>query len=280
MKKFFSLLGFLTILSLSFFYTEKIVDVVKEYDDIMIQIKKENDKYKTDPINSIIKDNTIIPGIKGKQINIEQSYSKMKRYGKYNDKLIIYEDVTPELSITNNFNQYVIGGNSSKMMVSLIFLVNASDDIDEIIKIVDKKNIKVNFFVDGKWVEENNDLMISLINNKHIIGNLSYNRDYLDSSYVYADTIIKKIGKQNTGYCYNEIDNNAALKLCSLYNNYTIRPNMILKNNYIQNIKSVKSGDIISFEINKSLEDDLNLVIDYIKSKGLKIENLNTLLKE
>ena len=36
MKRFFEILGFLSLVCFSFFYTEKTIDVVKEVDDIMI----------------------------------------------------------------------------------------------------------------------------------------------------------------------------------------------------------------------------------------------------
>lgn len=281
MKKFFSIIGVATILCLSFFYTEKITSVVKEYDDIMIQIKEENNTYKVEATDATIEENTIIPGVKGKQINEDKSYGKMKRYGKFNDNLIVYQDIIPIISIKNNLDKYVISGNINKLMVSLIFLVEENDNIDNILKILNKNNIKANFFVDGNWLEKNNELLVSLINEGHNVGNLSYNRDYTDSSYPWADTIIKKIGKQDFGYCYNEVEDAVALKLCSLYNNYTIRPSVIIKNNPLKEIQeNIKSGSIISFKITSSLEQELNSIIKYIKSKGLTIETLSNHLEE
>ena len=38
----------------------------------MIKLNEIKDKYKTDPINAVIEENTIIPGINGKEINIRQ----------------------------------------------------------------------------------------------------------------------------------------------------------------------------------------------------------------
>ena len=281
MKRFFSIIGIITILCLSFFYTEKITMVVKEYDDIMIQIKNENQTYKIEPIDAIIKSNTIIPGLSGKEIDEDKTYSKMKRYGKFNKNLIIYKNITPTISIKDNLNKYIIGGNSKKLMVSLIFLVESNSKIDEVNKILEKNNIKANFFIDGNWLENNNQLVTELINNGHNIGNLSYNRDYTNPSYPWADTIIKKIGKQDFSYCYNDQDDELSLNLCALYNNYTIRPNVIIKNNALKQVKeNIKSGSIISFKITKDLENELDVIIKYIKSKGLTIETLNNHLKE
>lgn len=281
MKKFFSIIGVLTILSFSFFYTEKLTNVVKEYDDIMIQIKDANNQYKVEPNNAIIDGNTIIPGIKGKEINQDKTYSKMKRYGKFDSDLIVYQDIDPTISIKNNFDKYVISGNPNKRMVSYIFLVENNDKIDKILKILEKNSLKGNFFIDGNWLENNNQLLVDLIKKGHNIGNLSYNRDYTNSSYPWTDTIIKKIGKQDFGYCYLEEENSIALKLCSLYNNYTIKPSIIVQNNPFKTVEeNIKSGSIISFKITNSLEKELDSIIQYTKSKGFDIQTLNNHLEE
>ena len=281
MKKFFSVIGVISILCISFFYTEKMTTVIKEYDDIMIQIKEENKNYKVEAIDAIIKDNTIIPGLKGKQIDEDSSYSKMKRYGKFNNNLIVYKAVNPKISLEDNFDKYVIGGNPSKRMVSFIFLVEKNSKIDNILEILNKNRIVANFFIDGNWLEDNNEKVITLIENGHNIGNLSYDRDYTDSSYPWSDTIIKKIAKQDFSYCYTESEDNVALKLCSLYHNYTIKPTMVIKNNPLKEVQeNLNSGNIFSFVINNSVEKELPTIIKYIESKGFSIETLSNHLAE
>ena len=281
MKKFFSVIGVISILCISFFYTEKMTTVIKEYDDIMIQIKEENKNYKVEAIDAIIKDNTIIPGLKGKQIDEDSSYSKMKRYGKFNNNLIVYKAVNPKISLEDNFDKYVIGGNPSKRMVSFIFLVEKNSKIDNILEILNKNKIAANFFIDGNWLEDNNEKAITLIENGHNIGNLSYDRDYTDISYTWSDTIIKKIAKQDFSYCYTESEDNVALKLCSLYHNYTIKPTMVIKNNPLKEVQeNLNPGNIFSFVINNSVEKELPTIIKYIESKGFSIETLSNHLAE
>lgn len=281
MKKMFEALGILSLVCLSFLYTEKTANVVKEYDDIMIAIKQENENYKVDPIDAIIENDTIIPGMNGKEININKSYSQMRRYGKFNSSLLVYRDVSPNLSITKQYEKYVISGNTNKKMVSLIFLVEENDSIDTILKMLTQKQVKANFFVDGKWLENHNDELLLLIEQGHNVGNLSYNRDYTDSSFAWMDTFIKKVGKQNIGYCYNEVADSTALKLCALSQNYTIRPNIRIKEYPLKEIKSqVVSGSIISFPITEIVEKELSLIINYIESKGYQIATLEEHLSE
>lgn len=281
MKKIFEGIGILSLVCLSFLYTEKAVDVVKEYDEIMVSIKEENENYKIEAKDAVIHEDTIIPGMKGKEVNINKSYSKMKRYGKFNSNLLEYNEILPTVTIQDNYEKYIISGNAEKNMVSLIFLVEENDSINDILKVLDEKEIKGNFFVDGKWLENHNEELVELIEQGHNVGNLSYNRDYTDSSYAWMDTFIKKVGKQEIGYCYNEVADSNALKLCALSKNYTIRPNIIVKNYPLKEIKDqLSAGSMISIPINKTVQKELPVIINYIVSKGYQITTLMEHLSE
>lgn len=265
----------------SFFYTEKTVSVVKEYDDIMINIRGMEKQYKKEPIDATINGNKIIPGLSGRKIDLNRSYSKMKRYGKFEESLIVLKKIKPNNLLEKNKHKYIISGNKDKKNVSLIFLVDKNDNIDEIINILDKKGVKGNFFVDLKWLEKNSNLIPILVRENHVVGNLSHNMDYLDSSFVWMETIIEKIGNQKVGYCYTEKENKDLINICKKNNNYTIMPNIIVEVNPYTNVKEkLVSGSIISFKINNNLIEELPIVINYIKSKDYKIENLNIHLEE
>lgn len=276
MKKLFQIIGFISLIGFSFFYTEKTISVVKEYDDIMINIKSVSNKYQKDYIDASIVGNKIIPGVSGVKVDLNRSYSKMKRYGSFEESLIVLKKVNPSILLEKNKHKYIISGNQNKKTVSLIFLVDVNSNIDNIIKILDKKGVKGNFFVDGKWLEKNSNLVPILIRENHVIGNLSYNNDYLDSSFVWMETIIEKIGKQSVGYCYTEVENKDIIDTCKLNDNYTIMPSIVVKNSpYMEVRENLKSGSIISFKINSRLEEELPIIINFIKSRGYKIENLN-----
>ncbi|MBE6160167.1 MAG: hypothetical protein E7157_03880 [Lactobacillales bacterium] len=281
MKKLFQIIGFISLMGFSFFYTEKTISVVKEYDDIMINIRSIEKEYKKEPIQAIITGNKIIPGISGSKIDINRSYSKMKRYGKFEKSLIVLKKIEPNNLLEKNKHKYIVSGNKNKKMISLIFLVDKNDSIDEIINILDKKEIKGNFFVDLKWLEKNNNLIPILVRENHIVGNLSHNMDYLDSSFIWMETIIEKIGNQSIGYCYSEKENKDIISICKKNNNYTIMPNIIIEDNPYTNVKEkLVSGGIISFKINDNLIEELPIIINFIKSKGYKVENLNIHLEE
>jgi len=280
MKKFFESLGLITLVCFSFFYTEKTTSVVKELDDIMIKIKEVAPNYTKKVEEAIITEDTIVPGISGKEVDINTSYQNMRKIGTFNEKYLEYNYVEPKELLKNNLNKYIVGGNSNKKQVSLLFLVEERSKIDDILKILNNNEVKANFFVDGNWFENNNDTVIGLIEDKHIVGNLSYNRDYTNSSFIWMDTIIKKIGKQKNSYCY-KTDNKKDLENCALQKDYTISPTIEIDNYPLINLKNnLKGGNIISFKINNILIKELDLIIKHIKAKDLKIVTLETLLSE
>lgn len=281
MKNFFQSIGIISLLCFSFIYTEKTVTVVKEFDEIMVQIREQNDSYKVEAVDATVTSNTIIPGISGSEIDIDKSYSKMKRYGKYNEKLLEYKDVRPNISLHNNINKYIVQGNKNKNMISLLFLVESSDSISRILNTLSNKKVKATFFVDGAWVEKNNEVLIQIINEGHEIGNLGYNYSYTNSSFSWLDNKIKKVSGQKYGYCYSENDNKQTLSICSVNSNYIIRPNIIVKDNPTITVKdNIVPGSFISLPINETVMEELPVIIDFINSKGFSINTLGVHLEE
>ena len=281
MRKFFRNIGIISLICFSFYFTEKTVNVIKDADELMIEIKNKQDNYYIEPIDGIIKDNTFIPGVSGKKVNTDKSYKRMKEYGLFNDSLLIYDIVKPKNQLKNNFDKYIISGNTTKKQVSIILTIYNSNYLDALLNILSDNNIYVNFFVDGLWLEDNSNFLSRFISGGHDIGNISYNLDYEDSSYPWMDNIIKKATQSETNYCYNIKDNEKALEVCSRYNNYTIRPSIILDSNYLHSIKEkLKAGSIISLPLDREVLKLLPTINNYIKSKGLEVVTLKELLKE
>ena len=279
MKKIFEIIGFLSLMLFTFTYTSKISMVIKENDDLLSQIKEVSTQYKKDPINATIKDNTIVAGVSGSQIDIDESYSKMKKLNQFNSNLFVYEKVKPDISVANNYDKYIVGG--IKNEVSIIFLVEENNKIDSILNILDEYEIKANFVVDGNWFENNYTKIIDLIENDYIIGSLGYNYNYDVSGINWMNTIVTKIGNQNDTYCYAEVENEKNLNICKNNKSYTIKPNIIVKNNPLITIKNnLKKGSIISLKINDEVKNQLPLIIEYINSRDYNIVNLEEFLDE
>ena len=261
LKKTFQIIGLIGIVCFSFFITEKTTNVVKKVDDIMISIKENMSEYERESKDAEIIDDSIIPGISGREVNVEKSYKNMRKNGYYSDKLFIYNYIKPNISLNDNKDKYIIKGPADKRMVSLLFIVD-DENIDSIISILDNYKISANFFI------SNTTSLDDLINKNHIIG-----LNVIDSNSIsYIDNAVKSLNKQSNGFC---IASNDYKQLCLDLDNYLIKPTYI-NDNILENVKKeVESGSILAFRINRELKKDLSNIIIYLKNKGYNIDNLN-----
>lgn len=273
MKKIFQLIGLISLTCFSFFMTEKTAMMVNEMDEIMIEIKTKKDNYKLDFIDAKIEGEDIIPGINGREVNVNKSYKNMKSNGYYSDKLYIYDYSKPNISLIDNMDKYIIKGNPNKRMVSLIFVLKENDDVTSILTIINNYNIKATFFVDYTWFTNNTDKIQEIIKKGHIVSPIM--EDYSDSNFEWMDIVIKNINKQRYGFCYNTNYSENNLKECILKNNYTIKPLEINEKTPLVDIKNkLESGSLLSLRVNTQLKKELSTIIIYIKSKGLLLANL------
>ena len=281
MKKFFQMIGILTLMVGSFVYTEKVGTTAKLNDTLLTEIKSKKDGYKENAIEPIINDDTIIPGVNGKEVDTEKSYEAMSKIGYFDDKLLVYKPLEVENTLDKNKDKYVINGNNTKMDVTLLFKVDNNDDITYIIKLLNQKEIKATFFIESKYLEKHHNQIIKLVQNGHTVGNLSNNEDYEDSDFVWMKTILTNIGPQIYNYCYTEKPNKEILKICSIQNSITIMPQIIIKSKpYLNLKKQILPGSIVSLEVNSALNNEIETILNYISSKGYNIKSLEELLKE
>ena len=108
----------------SYFYLKNASFFIRENDSLMKTIKEKQNKYNKDPINAIITNNTMIPGISGKKINLEKSYKKMKAINSFQESLLIYDKVQPEISINNIYDKVIVSGNLNINNISVITYLN------------------------------------------------------------------------------------------------------------------------------------------------------------
>lgn len=270
MKKLFNAIGIISLVIISFVYTEKTMTVVREYDDIMIEIRKQNNISK---IDGIIEDDTIIPGILERKININESYRRMKKIGFYNQELLVYEKQDNKTSLKNNYDKYIISGNKSKNMISLIFILDWNTNIENIKKIINRNEIEVSFVVDENWISNNNELLNVLVKENHSIIIKEKN------NFNWVNMIIQDVLKQNT-FCYVNNKDNEILNMCKNKKINTILP-IEIKNNYlIETKKYLDSGVLLSYKVSENLEKNLDMIIKYIKNKGYTISNIVEHLEE
>lgn len=273
LKKILKISAVLLLVGFSFFYTEKVTLIARNSDPIMRAIKKEESNKKVSNVNPVINKDEYIMGINGCEIDVDKSYSKMRSVGEFKEELIVMKETSNDKDLTD---KYVIGGNNKEKKVSLIFIVNR--DIDSnLTDYINDKNIKVNYFIDGKYLEENMITVKFLSENSNIYY-LGENEEYSDENMLYHNNLISMNGSNEPKYCFTSDKDNNTLKLCNDYDMVTIKSD-VLKDNIYKRIKDKLNNGVI-FAIDSDNIDEIKVSINYILSKGYNIISLEDLLSE
>ncbi|MDV3426254.1 MAG: polysaccharide deacetylase family protein [Bacillota bacterium] len=191
---------------------------------------------------------------------------------------------------------YNVDRNDKK--IALTFDVNWGDNnIDEILDILDKYDIKASFFIIGKWAEENKTEVIKLYERGQEIGNHSYSHKYFSriskenmrSEIVKCDNVIEKIiGIKPYLFRFPSGEyNNMAVDMAYNTSHFPVQWSVDSIDwkeqgrdiEYYRTVSSTKSGDIILFHTNtKYTPENLPRVIETLKSKGFDIISVSELI--
>ena len=257
MKKYGKYILFSILVLLSFYTTNKTANLVRNQDPILKEIRNISLEKKEDFVNAVIEDDYIIPGMYGSIIDELKSLAKMKEQDVFNNLYLVSQPIKPNISLSDNLDKIIIKGNSKKQQVSFVIDENSSKKIKDYLV---KNNIKAsllitkdNFSKDSYFEQINNDL----------------------KNYKELDKTLKK-NKINTNICVLD-NNNSNLKFCKSKKKYLVKPGMFLDNANIIEIKTkLDSGSIIYIKDATYLD----CLVEYIKSKDLKIVPLSQLISE
>ncbi len=270
--KIIKIIGLFFLFAISFFYTEKVLSVILDQDEIMIKVKDYAKNMNTNPTNATIIDDTIIPGNTGRYVNINASYKAMKKIGYFEPTLTVYETIYPEISIYNNYNKYLIKGNTNKNNVALIYIINNNNIVENIINITTKYNIKLNLFIDSSYLNNNINILDKLKYNE--IYNYGLKGNYTKDNLIISNNIINNKSNNHSNLCLflkkdaKSLENCTNSKMTSIYVD-------VITNSY--NIKdNLTNGKIYIIDNTK----ELTSVIKYIISKGYNIVPLSELITE
>ena len=274
MKKLFKIFGIITFLCFSFFYTDRVMNVISDKDPLKQEIINLSNNYKLSSNEAVVSGDTIIPGSNGREVNIDKSYKKMRTGNVFNDKLLVFNVIYPEYKLKDNMDKYIINGNINKKEVSIVFIINNDNNIDKIISILDNKKVVSNLFIEYNYLF-NNINKIKKYNNHNIY---SYSDKYTYDTLIIGNNIITRTMNNKPIYCLSKTKNKDNINVCSYSNMYTIIPSV---NGGYNDIKSnLSNGNIILLDTSINIVNELNLIINFINSKGYDIVGLDKLLSE
>ena len=264
MREIIKKISLLILICFSFFYTDKVINYINLNSSLMKKIDSIKDEYRVEEVNGIIDEDTIIPGISGKKININKSFDNMKEYNTFIEDYLVYDNIVPSIKLDDNKDKYIIKGNNNKKEVALLFIVT-SNNIDRI-KDISKITLFINhdtLTIDNINKYKNNE--IYTYGNKGI-----YNKNIL----INDNSLINNLSNNRSKYCLTKEKNSSVIKICKDNEMYTIIPNIIGNYNDIKD--NLSNGSIILLDSINNLDN----IIKYIENKGYKIVYLDKLLEE
>ena len=262
----------------SFYYTDKIIDTAKSKDPIMIKIKEYQEESEKPVTNATLTKTTMLTGESGLAIDATKSYEKMKKIDQFNTNLLEYVKIKPEITKENNLDKLIEGKNTKDKITGFIFKIEDIAVLKQIIYILNKNEVSATFFMDGKLIEDNLLTLNEIFKNSNALGIYSYNNKENEASFRYVKGLIERNIKTPAPYCLyiNEEFSNTCIK----NKTNTIKPTLIEKNLYNFMKEKKQNGYLYEIKPNKLNIKELNSTIIYLKQKGYKIVNINTLLKE
>ena len=127
----------------SFYYTEKIANIMQNKSPIMQQINDVETSYVIKSIDATITNDYIVPGIMGRMVNKTKSYVNMKAFGIFNEYYLIFDEVKPNISLEENKDKVIKEGNKNKKAVAFLL----EDGNAEIKNYFKENKIKASLFI-------------------------------------------------------------------------------------------------------------------------------------
>lgn len=256
MKNLFKYIGLTAIILFSFYYTEKMGNIVINNSSLVAEINENSVDYNIEAVSAVIEDDYIIPGLNGYTVNVLKSYDNMRYLDTFNSYYLEYDTVAPNVSLENNKDKIIKYGNKNKNAVSIII----ENNID-IINYSKEKNIKITRLVNHNNYEKN--AYYEQVNN-----------DY--EEYKKVESMLNN-SNLNKNIC---LVNSNIIDICKQYKKYLVESSVTLNNYNLASIKDrIDSGYIIYINDNVGLTD-YKILIRQLYYQDLDIINLSDLIKE
>lgn len=181
-RKYVNLFVFIIILALVFDpvtnnHIPVSSDVVNKHDSLYNEIQDKSETFSVEAENAYIDQVwKKTPGRNGLKVNVDESYKKMKPEGAFDESLLVYDQVPPEVTFNELPAAPVYRGHPEKEMVSLLINVSWGEDyIPEILDTLNEQDVKATFFIEGNWAKNNAELVKMIDEQGHVIGNHGLN---------------------------------------------------------------------------------------------------------
>lgn len=116
------------------------------------------------------------PGRNGVKVNVQKSYAKMKKAKQFDETKLVFDSIPPKVSLKDLAASPIYRAHPEKQMIGLMINVSwGTEHIPAILAILKEKHVQATFFIEGKWAQENKDILKMIHEENHLIGNHAYN---------------------------------------------------------------------------------------------------------
>ncbi|RSD27976.1 polysaccharide deacetylase family protein [Mesobacillus subterraneus] len=267
---------------------------------LIAEIETKGKEYEVEPSNAR-KDPVwkLIPGYNGLKIDVKASHEKMKKDGKFDPDKLVYQEVSPEVHLSDLPPMAIYKGHPEKPMVSFIINVAWGNEyLSGMLATLKKHNVKASFFLEGRWVKNNPGLAKMIADAGHELGNHSFTHPNMKQ--LSAPAINEEIRKTNevieavtgaqtkwfappSGYYKDEVvEIAAAHKLGTvMWSVDTIDWQKPSPEKLINRVMGkVHNGALILMHPTESTAASLDQLITQIKGKELQIGTVSDMLSE
>jgi probable sporulation protein (polysaccharide deacetylase family) len=276
------------------------VTVGKQGNSLYQSIIKNASTYEIPPSNAKIDQVwKAIPGYNGLTVDIEASYKNMRKSGTFDEKKLVFKQTKPSVHLKDLSPSPIYRGHPDKPMVSFIINVAWGNEyLPEMLAALKKHQVKVSFFLEGRWVKNNPDLAKMIVSAGHEVGNHSYThpdmkkitaaetRQQLEKTneVIEAATGSKSIWFAPPSGSYRD----ETVKIAAEYKMKTVMwtvdtidwqkptPDQLIN----RVISKIDNGFMVLMHPTASTAKSLDRLITLIEDKGLKIGSVSDLMNE
>lgn len=164
---------------------------------LLSEIKQKAKHYEVKPIEAKLDPVwMLIPGYNGLEVNVQASYEKMKKANKFDEKKLVFRQISPNTKLKDLPVAPIYKGNPEKPMVTFIINVAWGNEyLPKLLEVLKEYKIHTTFFLDGSWVKKNPDLAKMIYEEGHEIGNHAYSHP--DLKVMTATRINEELKKTN-----------------------------------------------------------------------------------
>lgn len=269
-------------------------------DPLYKEILNKQDQYRVEPKDAVVdKVWKGVPGYNGLAVDVEASYEAMKEAGEFQEEKLVYNQIPPERMLKDLPPSPIYRGHGDKPMAA--FMINVAwgnEYIPDMLETLNKHNIKATFFLDGSWVKNNPKLAKMIVEEGHEIGNHAYShpnmknltRERIREEIVKTDAIIEEtidvkpkwFAPPSGSYRQEVVD------VAHELGHYTIlwtvdtidwrRPEPTGMSHRV--IAKSGNGSLILMHPTSSAAAGLEIMIEGLQNKGLKISTVGETLSE